>query len=162
MGYLFTVSLTVSLIELSMLLLSLTLTFKLRQSLPWDLLRFDAVNCFDRKSITVSFSGNSFSNKKFYLITLKRLGWGQTDLTLSTCGFSRKVSSEGRLKPWFFMTFVIIISHIFPENVIKIPEVVEKIWRSCLSILAIFINFHQFSEFFWHFVVTRKVDDVSF
>ena len=106
--------------EFPMVLLFLTLTLKLLQSLSWNLLCFDVVNYFDRKSITVSFLGNSFSNKKFYLITLKRLQRGQFDPSLSICGFSRNVSSKGRVKPWFFMTFVIIINHIFPENVIKI------------------------------------------
>ena len=33
-----------------------------------------------------------------------------------TCGFSKDASSIERVKPWFFVTFNIIISHIFPEN----------------------------------------------
>ena len=32
---------------------------------------------------------------------------------------------------------------IFPENFIEVPKVVQKIWKISLSILAIFINFHQ-------------------
>ena len=32
-----------------------------------------------------------------------------------------------RVKPWFCVTFNIIISHIFSENLIEIPEVVQKI-----------------------------------
>ena len=39
------------------------------------------------------------------------------------CGFSKNVSSKERVKLWFFMTFDIIIGHIFPENLIEIPQV---------------------------------------
>ena len=36
------------------------------------------------------------------------------------------------------------VSHIFPENVIiKIPQVVQKIWRFSPSILALFIYFYK-------------------
>ena len=52
-----------------------------------------------------------------------------------------------RLKPWFFLTFNIIISHIFPENFDWISEVVQKIWRFSLSILTIFIDFFLTSAY---------------
>ena len=45
------------------------------------------------------------------------------------------------------MTLNIIISHIFPENFIEIPQVVQKIWRIFLSILAISINFSDLLTF---------------
>ena len=64
------------------------------------------------------------------------------------CGFSKNVSSKKRVKPWFFVTFNIITRHIFPENFIEIPQVVQKLWRISLSILAIFIDFYQFFGFF--------------
>ena len=48
---------------------------------------------------------------------------------------------------WFFVAFNIIISHIFPENFTEICQIVQKIWRLSLPILAIFINFHQFFDF---------------
>ena len=47
-------------------------------------------------------------------------------------------------KPCFFVTFNIISKHIFPDNFIGFPQVVQKIWRNSLSILAIFINFLDF------------------
>ena len=47
-----------------------------------------------------------------------------------------------------FCDFYIILKHIFPENFIEFPQFVQKIWRNSLSILAIFINFHQFFGFF--------------
>ena len=58
-----------------------------------------------------------------------------------------------RVKPCFFVTFNIILSHIFLENFIEILEVVQKIWRISLSILTIFINFLDF----WHLFVTEKL-----
>ena len=42
------------------------------------------------------------------------------------CSFSKNVSSKERVKPWFFVTFNIIISHIFPENFIEFPQVFQK------------------------------------
>ena len=49
---------------------------------------------------------------------------------------------------FFNFNFNIIISHIFPENVIiKIPQVVQKIWRFSPSILALFIYFSDFLTF---------------
>ena len=82
-------------------------------------------------------------------LTLKRLGGGggrevQFD---HPCGFSKNVSSKETVKPWFFVTFNIIIRHIFPENFIEIPLVVQRLWGISLSVLAIFINFYQFFGF---------------
>ena len=79
----------------------------------------------------------------------KMAGRGQTDPPPSS--FSKSLSSKERVKPWFFVTFNIITSHIFPENVIEILQAVEKLWRISLSILAIFIDFHQFHGFFYIF-----------
>ena len=42
---------------------------------------------------------------------------------------------------------LIIISPIFPENFIEIPQVVQKIWRFSPSILTIFTNFLDFLSF---------------
>ena len=47
----------------------------------------------------------------------------------------------------FFVTFYIIISHIFPENFIEISQVVQKIWRFFQSILSVFIDFSDFLTF---------------
>ena len=58
--------------------------------------------------------------------------------------FSKNVSSKERLESSFFVTFNIIISHIFPEYSIEILQDVQKLWRISLSVLAIFINFTDF------------------
>ena len=65
----------------------------------------------------------------FNLLNTKAAGGGQFDLPapLLPCGFSKNVSSKERVKPCFFVTFNIIIRHIFPENFIEIPRVVQKI-----------------------------------
>ena len=60
----------------------------------------------------------------------------------------------GGVKLLFFVSFNIIISRIFPENVIEIPQIVQKIWKFSLLILIIFDNF---SGFFWDFLVTNKL-----
>ena len=74
---------------------------------------------------------------------------GGVNLTLRY-SFPKNVSSKERVKPWFFVTFNIIISCIFPEHFIDIPQVVLELWRIFLSISAIFI--HQFLSIFWIFV----------
>ena len=40
---------------------------------------------------------------------------------------SKNVSSSERVKPWFFVTFNIILKRIFPESFIEFPRVVQKI-----------------------------------
>ena len=75
------------------------------------------------------------SNMKYTHITLdvgaainpKRTSGVGGQFDLLPCGFSKNVSSKERVKRWFFVTFNIIIRHIFPENFIKIPQVVQKL-----------------------------------
>ena len=43
------------------------------------------------------------------------------------CGFAKNVSSKERVKPWSFVTFNMIISHIFQEKFIETSEVVRKL-----------------------------------
>ena len=45
--------------------------------------------------------------------------WGQ--FRPPPCGLPKNVSSKKRVEPWFFVTFNIIISHIFPENFTEVP-----------------------------------------
>ena len=51
------------------------------------------------------------------------------------------------MEPCFFVTFNIIISHVFPEYSIETLQVVQKLWRISLSILVIFITFTDFLTF---------------
>ena len=62
-------------------------------------------------------------------LTLKLLGQGGQFAPPPPfpCGFSKYVSSKERAKAWFFVTFDTIISHIFPETFIEIPQVVQNI-----------------------------------
>ena len=48
---------------------------------------------------------------------------------------SKNVPSSERVKTCFFVTFNIIIIHIFPENLIEIPQGVQKISRFSPSII---------------------------
>ena len=75
-------------------------------------------------------------------------------------------SAKGKANSCFFvtfnfLTFNIIISHIIPENFIEIPQVVQKIWRLSLTILAIFIDFYQFFGFFT-FPCDKETNDVAY
>ena len=49
---------------------------------------------------------------------------GLVNLIPPPCGFSKAAFSRERVKPWFFVTFNIIIRHIFPENFIEFSQVV--------------------------------------
>ena len=111
---------------------------------------------FDQKTNFEGWPSLKFNNLrlvrgmalKFYCsvakgLTLKQLwGWqGGQSIWLPSCGLSKNVSSKERVKPWFFVTFNIIIGHIFPEDFIEIHQVFQKTWRISPSILAIFIIF---------------------
>ena len=48
-------------------------------------------------------------------------------MLLNPNDFSKIVSSKEREKPWFFVTFNIILRHIVPENFIEFPLVLQKI-----------------------------------
>ena len=62
-------------------------------------------------------------------------------------GFSKNAFSGERVNPCFFVTFNIIASHIFPEDFIEIPQVIQKVLRFSSSILTIFIDFLNFLTF---------------
>ena len=61
------------------------------------------------------------------------------------------------VKPWFFETFNIIVSHILPENLIEIPQLVQKIWNLFFNINY----FHQFFEFSDISLLQRNFINVS-
>ena len=71
-----------------------------------------------------------FSHYYSYISTMKKAepwkGWEGVNL-IPPCGFSKYVSSRER---WFFVTFNIIRTHIFPENFIEISQVIKKIWSN--------------------------------
>ena len=49
------------------------------------------------------------------LLNPKTAEGGSTWPPTSPCDFSKIVSSKERAKPWFIVTFSIILKHIFPE-----------------------------------------------
>ena len=61
------------------------------------------------------------------LLTLICLGGGGGQIDPPPCGFANNASSKERVKPWFSVTFEIILKHIFPENLIEFPQIVQKI-----------------------------------
>ena len=80
----------------------------------------------------------------------------------SPFGFLKNISSTERVEPCFFVAFHIILKHSFPENFIEFPQVVQKIWRKSLSILAMFINFPQYFGFFDITLLQRKMMSAFF
>ena len=73
---------------------------------------------------TLTFFHFLYISKENSYLTLKRLGerGGHLD-SPPPCGFLKYLSSKERVKPWYFATFNIIISHIFSENFIEVPQV---------------------------------------
>ena len=92
-----------------------------------------------------------YQNMKLTL-TLKRLGkGGQLD---PPCGFSKIVFS---IEGWssVFVTFNMILSHIFPKHFFEIPQVVQNIWRFSSS----WIFLHSLLQrTYWR---QHKTDDIS-
>ena len=64
-----------------------------------------------------------------------------------SCGFPKTSFSKERVKPWFFVTFNIIIRYKLPENFIEIAQIVWKIWRSSSSIITIKLYWYLISYF---------------
>ena len=94
------------------------------------------------KLVTVS----CFSKDAGLLLTLKRPDGGRS-IWLHFLWFFKKCTFQREC------TFDIIISHIFSENFIEIPQIVQKIRRFSCSIRTISSIFW----IFWHFLVTKKL-----
>ena len=98
---------------------------------------------------------------RLYLVyASKPAVWGQLPSPLPLPKKKKKFSSKEGVKTSLFVAFNIIINNIFPQNFIDIPHVFQKIGRIDLSILAIFINFHQFFGFLT-FLCYKETNDVS-
>ena len=91
--------------------------------------------------------------KSYPVLNLKQLG---TQFGYAPVVFQRNVSSKGKVKAWFFVTFNTITSYIFPGNFIEVRLVVPKLWKFSLSILTIFIKFLQLSGFFDIFLLQKN------
>ena len=88
---------------------------------------------------------------RFKLVFYSLKGWG-VQFDIRPLVFPKMYFLERGWGPvFFYFNFNIIISHIFPENVIiKIPQVVQKIWRFSPSTLALFIYFSDFLTFSYY------------
>ena len=107
---------------------------------------------------------NEFYIFRFYFIFIfsvfleinpKTAGGGS--IWLPPCGFSKSVSCKERMKPWFFVTFNIIVSHIFPEDLLKLLKSFRRYEGFPWQYQPIFINLHQFFGFFYISLLQRKV-----
>ena len=75
----------------------------------------------------------------------------QTFTVVVTCSIF--LFSRERVKPCFFVTFN--TNHVFPENFIEVPQVVQKIWRFSNWILT--PQFFKFSDI----SLLKEINDVS-
>ena len=74
----------------------------------------------------------------------------------STQTFLENVSSKESVKPCFFVTFNVMISHIFPEKFIEVLQGVQEIQIISLAMLTI----PKFSSTFWilcYFLIKKKL-----
>ena len=94
---------------------------------------------------------------KVHCLTLIRLGVSIWPSPPSPMWFLQKCVFWRNSKTLVFVTFDIVISHVFPENAIEISRVVQKIWRFSPSILTIFIDFSNFLTF----ICCKETKDVS-
>ena len=62
-------------------------------------------------------------------------------------GISKRCVFHKKGESLFFVTFDIIISHIFPEDFMEISKIIQNIRRFSYSQLTIFINFFYFLAF---------------
>ena len=54
------------------------------------------------------------------------MGGGGGQIDPPPCGFLKNVSSIERVESCFFVTFNIVLKHIFPENLIEFPQIFQK------------------------------------
>ena len=69
---------------------------------------------------------------------------------LRKCSFTSNFYRDSEA---LFFLWLLILSHIFPENFVKVSKVVKKIWRFSRSILV----FSSILWVFWHFLVNKVV-----
>ena len=85
----------------------------------------------------------NFVNLKINPKTVKEKSiWPNSLWFFQKCAFYRE--SETLI----FVTFNVIIIHIFPENFVEIPQVFWTIWRLSPSILTIFVDTLHFFNIF--------------
>ena len=89
-----------------------------------------------------------YYDQEFRYWVAKTLWYRLKPKTAGGWGFSKNISSKERvlLDPGFFVTFNIIICHIFLENFIEVPQIAQRV---CI-ISSIFWTFR-------HFLVTKKL-----
>ena len=116
------------------------------------------ITCILKKNWTnfIFLDFTSFLYSQYFLkLTLKQLGEGQSD---SSPVVFRKVCLLKRgWNPGSFVTFNIIVSHIFPENLLKLLKSFRRYEGFPWQYQPIFINLHQFFGFFYISLLQRKV-----
>ena len=102
-------------------------------------------------------SRSQYSVNKNIKFNPKKTVGGRGEVILTPLRFLENIIFIEIVKPWFFVILNIIITHIFPENVTEILQVVGKIWRFSSSIVFFFSHF----TYFWMFPFYKETDDIS-
>ena len=102
-------------------------------------------------------SRSQYSVNKNIKFNPKKTVGGRREVILTPLRFLENIIFIEIVKPWFFVILNIIITHIFPENVTEILQVVGKIWRFSSSIVFFFSHF----TYFWIFPFYKETDDIS-
>ena len=77
-----------------------------------------------------------------------------TFLSFRFCSIPKIENSEiSESVPLLLFFCDLILTHIFPENFIKVPQVVQKIWRFSCTILI----YSSIFWVFWHVLVNKEV-----
>ena len=84
------------------------------------------------KTVIMIYKFSNFGENIMSDIAWDIYQFGPISLTTPLSGFSKNVSSSERTKSWFFVTFNIILRHMFPEKFIEFPHAVQKICGNSL------------------------------
>ena len=100
----------------------------------------------------------NWTASSWFILTLKRQG-GQFDNPVVYQKIFLLARGSSRAFLWLLISSVTFV----PENVIKIIQIVQKIWRFTSSILTIFIQFFDFLTFpcYKKKLMTSHITDVS-
>lgn len=98
-----------------------------------------------------------FSEYPFCRTVLKTKIQAAFNLLGSPCAFSKNVFFRMRLQFCFYVTFNIIINHIFPEHFIEILLTAQKIWLFQKNFFFKNNHVYHFFRILWFFLVTKKL-----
>ena len=102
--------------------------------------------------------GSSFAlDIQDYIESITKLKSALGQFDPAPMAFRKNVSSKVRVKSWFFVTFNIIVSHIFPENLIKNSSSCSEDRKN----LSVNIGYFHNYLYYLTFCCYKETNDVS-